>query len=203
MKFRLSRFIPLSFLACALQIGAMNSAEARVGETVEQCIARYGEVVSTIPSRTGVEGNFIYLFRMPLPDGNGQKELSVQVDFMNGQACYVRVQGKIGEAELSSIRNKNQGPTPWEGPAVFNERSYWKSKGDAGRFAAQYKVNETFVVEIFTADYASILKKQALATAKSILGDLSWNPIKSPTAGTPGATETKPEGPAASGLDKF
>ena len=202
-QFSISQFARLSFASTALVFSAVSQAQARLGETLEQCTTRYGDPVGKIPSRTNEAGEFAYIFNPSLDFAGIKTPVRVMVEFKNNVACYIRWTGKINEVVTKALRDRSQGESAWDGPDTFKDRSYWKSKGAANHYACQYKLGETQVLELFSEDFVPVLKATAETYTKAILADQNWNPVPKSNQPSASPAPVSSEKIVPSNLDKF
>ena len=201
--FSISRLARISFASTALVFTAVNQAQARLGETLEQCSTRYGEPIGKIPSRTNVDGEFSYIFNPSLDFAGIKTPVRLIVEFKNNAACYLRWTGKINEVVIKTMRDRSQGESAWDGPDTFKDRGYYKSKGAINHYACQYKLGDTQVLELFTEDYIPVLKAAEESNTKAILADVNWNPVPKVPGKSSTPSPTSPEKTTPSNLDKF
>lgn len=208
MKISLPQFVFKCAIVLLAWMGMNAAAYGRLGETVEQCVARYGEVAGKVTPQLQAQGSEACLFTPTIGAESARRQVLIRVEFHNGQACYIRFTGKLNSQEMKEFRDKAVGASPWDGPEAVNDRSYWRSKATKTnaetRYACAFGGGEKKHVEIFTSTYVKLLKTQAAKQEKAILSTANWDPINATNLRRPEGSAAE-KGPASSTneLDKF
>jgi hypothetical protein len=139
------------WLAAALCTAWATGADARLGETPEECAARYGEVVGE--------------FAPPVKDSDAQgvhyrkDGIDVKVEFRRGKAwslTFAKVDMTDEQREL--ILQANSGAATWEGPEKFLGRDFWIT-ADGRRHAYLRNLRSGKVLQVMTGEYLDALDR--------------------------------------------
>ena len=155
---------PLRWSSLALACGVLASpAQARIGETMEACVKRYGDSYAKIPALSGRSGEFCYLFKRKIESAGVIKDVSLRIEFMQGKASYLRIVGRYSEADTETLLTNNQGNDTWQLPQAINNREYYFTKTKPSRQACVYRLGENRVLEIFTPEFVAELNARRVA----------------------------------------
>lgn len=159
---------PVRLLHCTALMGifllGLDSAKARIGETMEQCVERYGPSYGSLPSICGRADELCYLFKRTIDTEGKIKTILMKIEFIDGKAAYLRVgSGAISDEDARNLVEKNSGKSTWLTPQSINERSYYLTE-DKQRQACLYRLGEVRVVEIFSSEMTRMLNEYRLAT---------------------------------------
>lgn len=173
-----------------------GSARARLGETLEQCTARYGAPVAETAGR--LQGAKSVSF--------SKAGIRVRVEFLEGKAAFVSFSkhGLSSEDELQLL-DSNAGTQSWGPVEEFAGRRCWKAPaagGEEPRFAASYISGFTTWLDVASKAWTDAMRKQKAAMAAALPKPKPRSP------GSPEAAAPAPgKGPAApkkpGGLEGF
>lgn len=204
-----SSHLVFQFVAAMLTwMGLDATAYGRLGETMEQCIERYGEVAGKLTPHSNLSGNEACLFAASVGQEDARRHLLIRVEFHKGIACYIRFSGKLNTQEIKAFRDKSVGASPWDGPESVNDRKYYRSKATKSdgevRYACEFGGGDKKHLEIFTSTYANLLKAEAAKEEKAILSNPNWDPVNAIRPKMP-EDKARPDslGSGSSPLDKF
>ncbi len=141
----------ISFLLLAVSFGSLTlNAEARLGETLEQCKARYGEPVR--------EMGGAYAFK--------KSGLLVVAEFYEGKASGILYQSTtldtsgrtvaLSDGEIEALLKAEGGDQEWEKVGADSEQAIWRTSG--GAVAAVYH---------FKKRQLTVLTQEAMERAKA------------------------------------
>jgi hypothetical protein len=116
-------------------------AEARIGETREQCVARYGAPVSRSNQPSHVASFFRSGFQIDVEFHNGKAE---SLAFAKS-AEKARTGEQISETELKLLLEANAGGQEWEKMEVVSMDSQWATK-DRTRVASYSPIRKVLFV---------------------------------------------------------
>ncbi len=113
---------------------------ARIGETEEECAARYGEPTKKLPNNS-----FLYQ----------KSDLNIFIIFFNGKAdaiAYSKIAKgqQLSENEIETLLESNSGGVPWQKRAVISMNRTWGTEN--GELLANYDTVEHLLM-IATKDY--------------------------------------------------
>jgi hypothetical protein len=113
---------------------------ARIGETEEECAARYGEPTKTLPNNS-----FLYQ----------KSDLNIFIIFFNGKAdaiAYSKIAKgqQLSENEIELLLTSNSGVVPWQKRAVISLNRDWATEN--GELLANYDAVGHMLM-IATKDY--------------------------------------------------
>lgn len=128
-----------------LVLAALASpAPARLGESPEECDARYGDPVGQIGS--------------PVPDGDAEARVyrkngfDITVAFRDGVAWWVRyAKQDLNQDQRTFLFKANGESEEWRGPLEFIERRFWITASRAFH-AVEYYYKGNRMLELLTDD---------------------------------------------------
>ncbi len=190
MSLRPSCLVPLLSLFGVL-VFCQTPARARIGETMDECVERYGPSYGSLPSICGREGELCYLFKRTIDSGGKIKTILMKIEFIEGKAAYLRISSPaISDDDAKDLVGKSGGKSTWQSPQSITDRSYYVTD-DKQREACIYRLGEVRVVEIFSAAMTDFLNAYRLATlanppaklpSRNVTNELN-EPAKSQTDG--------------------
>jgi hypothetical protein len=127
-------------VATALALTTTSTLFARIGETEQECAARYGEPTKTLPNNS-----LLY----------EKSDLNIFIIFFNGKADAIAY-GKIAkgqqlsENEIELLLKSNSGGVPWQERAVISMNRNWETEN--GELLANYNTVGHLLM-IATKDY--------------------------------------------------
>jgi hypothetical protein len=187
------------FLACCcLILASMLPAEARLGETLEECVTRYGSFYGKIPARTLPDGEICYLFEKGIERNGIKSKIKIRIEFYKGKAWYIRYSGKMTESERVGLMALGMEAETWSAAEMYRDRLFWKSSGENPRFASEFKLSDaSSVLDLYDAACAGRLKAQREAIYEAVVkGSMATpspaNKTDVPTSPTEGKTGVSP-----------
>ena len=144
-------------LLTAIAAAALTTSTlfARIGETEEECAARYGEPIKKFPDNR-------FLFQ--------KSDLGIIITFFNGKADAIvyrkiatNVLGKgekISENEVEILLKSNSGGVPWKKRAVISMNRNWETEN--GEVFATYLTFENLLM-VGTKDHLAREKAEKAA----------------------------------------
>ena len=136
---------PLLTAIAAVALATSSTLFARIGETEQECAARYGEPIKKLPDDR-------LLYR--------KADLGILITFFNGKADAItyrkiatNVLGKgeqISENEVEILLNSNSGGVPWKKLAVISMNRNWETEN--GELLATYITFEN-LLKVGTKNY--------------------------------------------------
>ena len=131
---------PLLAAIAAVALTTSSTLFARIGETEQECAARYGEPTKTLPNNS-----LLY----------EKSDLNIFIIFFNGKADAIAY-GKIAkgqqlsENEIELLLKSNSGVVPWQERAVISMNRNWETEN--GELLANYNT-VAHLLTIATKDY--------------------------------------------------
>jgi hypothetical protein len=150
---------PLLAAIAAVTLTTSSTLFARIGETEQQCTARYGEPVKKLP-------NDSLLYQ--------KSDLNIFITFFNGKAdaiAYRKIAKghQLSENEVEILLNSNSGGVPWKKHALISVDREWVTEN--GELLTTYDSGEHLLM-VGTKDYLAREKAKKDAKAK-ILRDFN------------------------------
>ncbi len=163
-------------LGCCL--ARPRAAQARLGETREECAARYGAPVAEVAAR--LQGAAGATFT--------KGDIRIRIEFVDGRAAFISFSRRGLTQELrQQLLELNAGALAWNAPGEFLGRTCWTAParaGEAARHASAYLAADVPYLDLATDRWAKAMKaQQAVQFAAA--------PRRAPTA------PPAPVGPAA------
>jgi hypothetical protein len=157
-------------------------SQARLGETLEQCQARYGAPLAKITARKCLASDAdVYLFGI----SDQGRQLTLRIEFYRGLAWFLGYSSSAVR-EHQPILELNKGASDWGPPLVQAKRSYWRDTTGKDRCATAYKNSNMSFVEIATVECVSHLAAQRLEERRLVLeGKAIPEPATTPAAPSP------------------
>jgi hypothetical protein len=154
---------PLLAAIAAVALMTSSTLFARIGETEQECAARYGEPVTKFPDN-------ILLYQ--------KSGLTIIITFFNGKADSIvyaknatNALGKreqISETEVEILLNNNSGSVPWKKRGVISMDGEWETEN--GELLATYITSQNSL-NIGTKDYlARTRANKAAKESKNLEG---------------------------------
>ncbi len=149
--------IPTRFPLLAICLGFLASARpasARLGETREQCTARYGEPVAEVAALLTTASGASY-----------QKgEIRVRIEFLDGKAAFISFSRRgLRLDDRQKLLELNAGPLVWNPPAEFLGRLCWTAPAtgkEPARHASAYMALENSYLDLATDAWTAAMKAQ-------------------------------------------
>ena len=131
----------------AVTLTTSSALFARIGETDQQCVARYGEPTKTLPNNS-----FLYQ----------KSDLNIFIIFFNGKAdaiAYRKIAKgqQLSENEIEVLLKSNSGGVPWQERAAISMNRNWETEN--GELLANYDPVEHLLM-IATKDYFARKEKR-------------------------------------------
>lgn len=162
MILRPSLLPPFLTLVGVLALG-LAQARARIGETMDECVERYGPAYGSLPSICGRAGELCHLFKRTIDSGGKIKTILMKIEFIEGKAAYLRISSPaISDDDAKDLVGKSSGKSTWQSPQSISDRSYYVTD-DKQRHACIYRLGEVRVVEIFSSVMTDLLNAYRLA----------------------------------------
>jgi hypothetical protein len=142
---------------CALMTMLGTVCRARIGESLEQCIERYGPVVETRPAQLPQSDPVAAVFSK-----NG---VTIMVEFSGSEAWRITFRKpKFSAIEMEALLAANSGANTWSPPLRFGDREY-RLGSDRSRLAATTLAANSDIsqIEILLREYAERLHANILA----------------------------------------
>jgi hypothetical protein len=156
---RTSRSVaPLLAAIAAVTLTTSSTLFARIGETEQECTARYGE-----PVKKGSNDSLLYQ----------KSDLNIFITFFDGKAdaiAYWKIAKgeQLSENEVEILLNSNSGGVPWKKRAVISMDREWETEN--GELLATYDNGEHMLM-VGTKDYLARQKaKRAAKEGKNLEG---------------------------------
>ncbi len=169
---------PLLILVVSCLFGTLP-AFARLGETQEECIKRYGEPVAEIPA----------LLRNATGAAFMRGDIRVRVEFVDGKAAFLSFSRRgLRLDERQTLVDVNAGLLKWNPPTEFLGRFCWiapASGKEAARHASGYQALDTGYLDIATDAWVKAMKAQKAVQFAIV-----------PSVPKGAASGVKPDGPA-------
>ncbi len=131
-----------------------EAARARLGETREECVARYGAPVAEVPALLEGATGASFL----------KGEIRIRMEFLEGRAAFVSFSRRgLGQELRQELLELNAGPLTWNPPGEFLGRTCWTAPGSAGeaaRHASAYQAAEVAYLDLATDRWAKAMKAQ-------------------------------------------
>ncbi len=185
---------PRPALAAAALIGiaCTGTAEARLGESREQCAVRYGAPVAEVPALLGTAHGTSYL----------KGGIRIRIEFLEDKAAFISFSRRgLRTDERQTLLDVNAGPLAWNAPGEFLGRTCWTTPGNAeqpARHATGYTAAETHYLDIATDEWARSMKAQ-----QAVQFAIQPRPSTSLATPTPVGTAPAVAAPAGTKLEGF
>jgi hypothetical protein len=143
-----SRSVAALLAAIAAVTLTRSTLFARIGETEQECAARYGEPTKKLPNNS-----FLYQ----------KSDLNIFIISCNGKAdaiAYSKIAKgqQLSETEIEILLKSNSGVVPWQKRAVISMNRDWETEN--GELLANYNTAEHLLM-IATKDYFAREKADA------------------------------------------
>ncbi|MDB6069890.1 MAG: hypothetical protein JWL81_1061 [Verrucomicrobiales bacterium] len=176
-------FLPLLTALVGVFLSALP-AQARLGETREECAVRYGPAIAEVAPLLESANCAVFM----------KGEIRVRIEFLNNKASYLSFSRPgLRQEDRQVILEANAGPMVWSPPAEFLGRLCWTAPANAkepARHAAAYSATDNNYLDIATDEWAKAMKaQQAIQFAvqpQALPASSTRTPGSSPAA-TPGS----------------
>ena len=148
------KIITLLFLSL---IFTATKTQARIGETLDQCIDRYGPVIEKTPSTLAGSDTEASVF--------SKSGITIVAEFKDGVVWSMVFKKKaLAASEVDSLLEANKTNGFWTSPLKFGESEY-RISGDRSRIAAFFLDKATLVgsLSILTQPYVELNRAEYLA----------------------------------------
>jgi hypothetical protein len=123
------------FLTLVFIVGVTATAQARLGETPDQLVARYGQPLTEVDQKP--EGSKVALANVVFQKGGFEIDVSVN-DGVSVQETFKKLNGQpLTLGEVRTLLNANAQGYGWEAPAVMPQGRVWKRDDGATATAAE------------------------------------------------------------------
>ena len=175
-RFRYSQSMKCLLPCAAFFLLTILPASARLGETVDECVQRYGPMIERRPARLTGSDPDVMVF--------SKAGITVAVEFHDGKAWHLTYR-KLGlnSVEVDAIIMANSGAGFWGAPLKTRDKEYrmsddksrmalinWDRKGMAGSVAIMSR-------DYSKANYAETEKRAESATVPIVTGGQRGNPL--------------------------
>ena len=192
-------FLPsLTALVCIFA-GALP-ARARLGESREECAARYGPAIAEVAPLLQAANCAVFM----------KGEIRIRIEFLNNKASFLSFSRPgLRQDDRQVILEANAGTLVWSPPSEFLGRLCWTAPANAkepARHAAAYAATDNNFLDIATDEWAKAMKaQQAVQFAVQPLAPSASATTKSPSATPPAAPGSNPAtaAPQKEKLDGF
>jgi hypothetical protein len=166
-----------SLLPCAaLVLMTFIPASARVGETLDECVQRYGPMIEKRPARLSGSDPEVMVF--------SKAGITVAAEFRDGKAWHLTYR-KLGlsSVEVDAIIMANSGASLWGSPLKTRDKEFrmtddksrvalinWDRKGMAGSLTIMSR-------EYAKANYAESSKRAESSAVPTAAGSQRTNPL--------------------------
>ncbi len=203
MKLRLRSWFRLC-LTLSLLTGCLSTTvQARLDETLAQCMERYGKSPTLLPGRAQDPKCPSYLFTSKITDANGATiPVRIRIEFNpEGRAWYIRYSGHYPAIAAQKFLELNAGDGAWGASEKFNDRLYYRTNSLTPYQAVHSTLSQFGILDIYT--YEAVVDQKALHTAQTaaLMADPNWHPFAAQTEAPAAASKIPP--PAASVSLKF
>lgn len=142
----------LSVLAGALAMA--GPAHARLGETKEECIVRYGQPLAEVPALLENATGATFL----------RGDIRIQVEFLDNRAAFLSFSRRgLRLEERQKLLDLNAGPLSWNPSMDFVGRTCWIAPGnviEAPRHASAYQAADTGYLDLASDAWAKAMRAQ-------------------------------------------
>lgn len=166
---------------------ATGAAQARLGESREQCAGRYGPPVAEVPALLGTATGTSY-----------QKgDIRIRIEYLEDKAAFISFSRRgLRSDERQTLLDLNAGPLAWNPPGEFLGRMCWTAPGNSvqpARHASAYMAAETNYLDLATDEWARSMRAQQAvqfaiqpraATPAATTAAPGSTPVPAPAAGT-------------------
>lgn len=188
------RSLVSAWSAAAALVLSITPVQARLGETLDQCTARYGEPLGRIPASVSESDGPAYLFERTFATSRAKFVIRIRIELKEGKAWLVRYSGRLHDREKQDLLEKNKGEAEWTEPTTFLGRNYRVTQASKDRRAADFKIGDLSVIEVMADACVKAMERQRaaeVAQVKSLPSD--W---EAPLSGTEkSGTVTSPPAP--------
>lgn len=157
-----SALFPVSGICLAAGLLPVPPARARIGETVEECIVRYGDPVAETTGR--LQGVKSVSF--------AKAGVRVRIEFVDDKAAFLSfARHGMDASEEQKLLDSNAGGLKWNGVAEYIGRRCWMAPGKGGeepRYASAFIFGVTTTLEVATKTWTDAIHVQKLAMAASL-----------------------------------
>jgi hypothetical protein len=135
-------------------------ASARIGETLQECEARYGPIIERRPAELVGSDPEMVVF--------SKATVTVMVEFREGRAWHIVYRKKsLTALEIEALLKADSGDGEWSAPLTVADRDF-RLSADRQRLASVSLAKGSFelgLVEIMTRDFATQLHEQLASRA--------------------------------------
>jgi hypothetical protein len=166
----LSLFLPV--VACVM--AAAVPAEARLGETKEECIARYGQPLAEVPALLENATGATFL----------KGEIRIRVEFLDNRAAFLSFSRRgLRLEERQKLLDLNAGPLSWNPSQDFVGRTCWIAPGnvtESPRHAAAYQAADTGYLDLASDAWTKAMRAQQAVQFAIMPRALTPAPVAAP-----------------------
>lgn len=146
--------LPAALMAGAVMCLTASPLQARLGETREECVARYGQPVMEGPALLETASSATFL----------KGEIRIRIEFLENKAAFLSFSRRgLKQEERQTLLDANCGPLVWSAPAEFLGRMCWKAAGNLSapaRHASAYQMGDSNYLDVASDAWAQAIKSQ-------------------------------------------
>lgn len=147
-----------ALLVSGVLLSGASHALARLGETKEECVARYGEPVASTPALLSGAESLSFL----------KNQVRIRVEFLNNRAVFISfMRQDMSSNDQQQLLEANRGDLVWSSPEDYAGRKFWLAKADLDdeekRYATAYTISKIGVLEISLQPWVEAMKAQKTA----------------------------------------
>jgi hypothetical protein len=150
---------PFIFLACLLALSGVS--QARLGETLDECMERYGPVIDKRPAEFSQSDPELAVF--------SKSAVTIMVEFKDGKAWHITFRKPVmTPAEVESLFKANAGEEDWSPPLTIGGRVF-RQADDHARLGVYNESREGMLatMEFMNRDYIDQYRASFLARVGS------------------------------------
>lgn len=146
-------FLPLLTALAGVFFSALP-ARARLGETREECTARYGPAIADVAPLLETANCAVFM----------KGEIRVRIEFLDNKAAFLSFSRPgLRQDDRQVILEANAGTLVWSPPSEFLGRLCWTAPANAkepARHATAYSATDNNFLDMATDEWAKAMKAQ-------------------------------------------
>jgi hypothetical protein len=147
------------FPMIGLLMAAITGAQARVGESMEQCRARYGILGTETLQKQCSASDTAMLFLVKTKEAT-PKNITVHLEFRQGRVWFIRYLAKaFSSEELDTLLDGCSDGLEWRAPLAVGARKFWLNANKT-RVAQHYRIGSRQVLDILSDACVEALESQ-------------------------------------------
>lgn len=171
-------------------LAGTGAARARLGETREECAARYGAPVAEVATRLAGAAGAAFT----------KGDIRIRIEFLDGRAAFMSFSRRnLAPDWRAQLLELNAGPLEWLAPGEFLGRTCWTAParaGEAARHASSYQAADSQYLDLATDRWAKAMKAQQAIQFAAV-------PRPAPPAAPAAPTKPAPAAAATGKLEGF